>query len=128
FDFDKTGIVVSAIGAYAGRTWLALGKWSCIKNTIRFWSTEENISNEFLYLYTRAENFWTLRGSAQPFISQTDSRNTKIIHPNNGLAKRFGEIVRPLFERIEHNNNENKYLSQIRDVLLPKLLNGEIDV
>ena len=39
FDFDRRGVVVSAIGANAGTTWLASGKWSCIKNTIRRWAT-----------------------------------------------------------------------------------------
>ena len=33
--------VLSAIGAQCGRTWLARGKWSCIKNTIRFWSKDD---------------------------------------------------------------------------------------
>jgi type I restriction enzyme S subunit len=38
-DFERVGVVLSAIGANCGVTWLARGKWSCIKNTIRFWST-----------------------------------------------------------------------------------------
>ena len=49
FDFDRTGVVVSAIGANAGHTWLAQDKWSCIKNTIRFWSTNHNLPTIFLY-------------------------------------------------------------------------------
>jgi type I restriction enzyme S subunit len=36
-DFDRKGIVLSAIGANCGQTWFASGKWSCIKNTIRIW-------------------------------------------------------------------------------------------
>jgi len=128
YDFDRSGVVVSAIGAYAGKTWLVSGKWSCIKNTIRFWSIDENISNEYLYLYTQSENFWTLRGSAQPFISQTDSRNAKVIYPDNGLAKLYGEIVRVLFEQIKNNEQQSFTLAKIRDALLPKLMNGEIEI
>ena len=30
FDYDRTGVVISAIGAECGKTWLAKGKWSCI--------------------------------------------------------------------------------------------------
>ena len=33
-DFDREAIVLSAIGARAGKTWFVDGKWSCIKNTI----------------------------------------------------------------------------------------------
>jgi len=128
YDFSRDGIVVSAIGAYSGKTWFAHGYWSCIKNTIRFWSTDDNLSNEYLYLYTSPKGFWPLRGSAQPFISQTDAREKKIIYPGNHLARYFGEVLQPLFQLIRRNDDEAFTLSQTRDSLLPKLMNGEIEV
>ena len=127
-DFDRDGIVVSAIGAYAGKTWFAIGKWSCIKNTIRFWSANPEISNEYLYLATNGPNFWPLRGSAQPFISQTDARGLKILFPSGNIAKVFGEITHSIFRQIEENNIQNKHLEQVRDALLPKLMSGEIEI
>ena len=33
-----------------------------------------------------------------------------------------------MFEKIKLNQNENKTLEQLRDILLPKLMNGEIDL
>lgn len=48
FDFDKAGIVVSAIGANSGLTWLADGKWSAIKNTITIFTSDEATSTEYL--------------------------------------------------------------------------------
>jgi len=128
FDFDRTGIVVSAIGAYAGKTWLALEKWSCIKNTIRFWSTDENISNEFLFIYTGTKDFWPLRGSAQPFISQADARDARVLYPGHGLSRTFGEYVGPLFQEIKRGDEESVYLGKIREALLPKLISGVIEV
>jgi type I restriction enzyme S subunit len=127
-DFDRIGVVVSAIGANAGVTWLALGKWSCIKNTIRFWSTEDDVSTEYLYYATLGKDKWPLRGSAQPFIAQADARAMKIIVPSNQLAKRFGEIVEPLHLKISANNEESRTLAALRDALLPKLLSGELRV
>lgn len=128
YDFSRDGIVVSAIGAYSGKTWFTHGYWSCIKNTIRFWSTDDNLSNEYLYLYTSPKGFWPLRGSAQPFISQTDAREKRIIYPGNHLARYFGEVFQPLFQLIRRNDDEAFTLSQTRDSLLPKLMNGEIEV
>ena len=128
YDYSKDGIVVSAIGAYSGRTWFAQEKWSCIKNTIRFWSTCKRISNEYLYLYTSRNFFWPLRGSAQPFISQTDARNSLILVPDGVLAMFFGEIVKAFFRLIYKNDLENINLIKMRDSLLPKLLSGEIEV
>lgn len=127
-DFLRDGIVVSAIGAYSGKTWFAQGNWSCIKNTIRFWSTNDDISNEYLFLYTSSKAFWPLRGSAQPFISQTDAREKKIIYPGDHLAMYFGKIIHPLLELIRRNDDEASTLSQIRDLLLPKLMNGKIEI
>ncbi len=34
FDYEKEGVVVSAIGANSGRVFWASGKWSAIKNTM----------------------------------------------------------------------------------------------
>ena len=40
----------------------------------------------------------------------------------------FDTIVKPLFEQILANQYENQRLAVLRDTLLPKLMNGEIDV
>ena len=128
YEHDHVGVVVSAIGANSGYTWLALGKWSTIKNTIRFWSDSADMNTEYLYLATHNINFWPLRGSAQPFISQTDARNTKILHPSKNLAKVFGESASKLFQVVHQKERKSQYLIHLRDTLLPKLISGEIRV
>ena len=128
YDYNRVGVVLSAIGANAGYTWLALGKWSCIKNTIRFWCTDENLSTEYLFHATKGNNYWPIRGSAQPFISQEDAKNVKIILPCHGLGKLFGDLVRPLYEKIFKLKLESDTIGSIRDILLPKLINGEISI
>lgn len=50
FDYEEDGIVLSAIGANCGLTWLAKGKWSCIKNTIRILKKDPEIDIEYLFL------------------------------------------------------------------------------
>ncbi len=128
FDFEKTGVVVSAIGANSGATWLATGKWSCIKNTIRFWSTDDSISTEYLYQATFGNDKWSLRGSAQPFISQTDARLMQILVPANSLADLYGKLCSPYYDLMGKNKEQNRSLASLRDLLLPKLLSGELRV
>lgn len=41
---------------------------------------------------------------------------------------RFSEFAWPIIAEIEKNLHENEHLSAIRDMLLPKLMSGEIDV
>ena len=48
--------------------------------------------------------------------------------PPAELAARFGEIAQSLMAEIKANDEESRTLASIRDVLLPKLMNGEFDL
>ena len=48
--------------------------------------------------------------------------------PTEQVAQRFGEIVQPVMEKIRFNSKQSRTLVEIREVLLPKLLSGEIRV
>lgn len=48
--------------------------------------------------------------------------------PPRELLQRFGELAGPLFERISVNAQESRTLSALRDLLLPKLISGELRV
>jgi hypothetical protein len=128
FDHDRPGIVLSAIGANCGLTWLALEKWSCIKNTIKFWPVDDQVSCEYLYLATHGKEYWPKRGAAQPFISQGDARGCKIIVPPSSLHDRFQDVAKGAFRLASVLYKKNTNLRAQRDLLLPKLVSGEIDV
>lgn len=93
YDFERDGIVLSAIGARCGKTWFATGKWSVIKNTIRFWSETEELDNRYLYWLTNDPNFWPKRGAAQPFITIGDARKLTIPIPPLDEQKRIAAIL-----------------------------------
>ena len=128
YDFDRTGIVLSAIGANCGKTWFTRGKWSCIKNTIRFWSISNRVSTEYLYLASADANFWTRRGAAQPFISQGDARAINIVCPSQEVMDRFTNFASVTLEEIDILHRQNANLRQTRDLLLPRLVSGEIEL
>lgn len=92
-DFDREAIVLSAIGARAGKTWFVDGKWSCIKNTIRFWSTSSEVDNRYLYWATANEDIWPKRGAAQPFITIGDARQLLIPLPDIEQQRRIAAIL-----------------------------------
>lgn len=46
--------------------------------------------------------------------------------PTKEVAAAFGNIVRPLMREIASNDNQSRSLAGIRDIILPKLLSGEI--
>lgn len=104
FDYDRTGVILSAIGANAGKTWLATGKWSCIKNTIRFFSKDESVADtRYLYWATQSHATFPLRGSAQPFISQGDAREVAISLPPISEQRAIAATLGALDDKIESN-------------------------
>ena len=128
YDFDRVGIVLSAIGAQCGKTWLARGKWSCIKNTIRFWSKNECVSTEFLFIATLGQDFWPRRGAAQSFISQGDAERIDVLIPDPGTMNSFTIFAAVSLKHIAMLDSQIQNLRRTRDLLLPRLLSGQIDV
>lgn len=129
FDYNQTGVVLSAIGAGCGVSWLASGKWSCIKNTIRIIAKPEK-PNALFYFYflTRNPDFWPKSGSAQPFIGQEDARSVRIVLPPQNVLREFDKIVEPVFAQVKNLQTENQTLARIRDSLLPRLISGELEI
>lgn len=53
---------------------------------------------------------------------------TMVLVPDNDSLEEFYKNVTPMYEKIFIINNEIEYLQKLRNVLLPKLMNGEIDL
>lgn len=67
-------------------------------------------------------------GSAQPQIPIRDLQEINIICPSINIQKNFSKFVFPLIESIKNLQQKNDNLRKTRDLLLPKLISGEIDV
>ena len=68
------------------------------------------------------------RGSTQPLITQSDLGKVECIIPDEENLNKFEKFTNSLFAKVQDNQQENQKLSNIRDTLLPKLMNGEIEV
>ncbi len=66
------------------------------------------------------------QGSAQPNISTGDILSVPCWIPSKNEIDDFNKTIQPMFETIISNQEENRKLSDLRDSLLPKLMNGEI--
>ncbi len=117
FDYDREGIVLSAIGANCGSTFFASGKWSCIKNTIRIFPKNDSIDLKYFFYMTKAPDFWPIRGSAQPFISQTDIREMYVQIPNITVQMIIGKILFEIEEKITVNIALSKTLENIAQTI-----------
>lgn len=68
------------------------------------------------------------RGSAQPHVYPKDIEGLKIIVPPDSLLKNFSEFVDNWNLKIANNEKQNHQLTQLRDFLLPMLMNEQVSV
>ena len=81
-----------------------------------------------LLLFKRTPVKSIVTGAVQPKISQANLRSIQVVVPPQHELDAFNELIRPLFDQIRQNQDQNKALTSLRDALLPKLMSGEIDV
>lgn len=67
-------------------------------------------------------------GSTMSNINKSKFKNLKIVIPTDNLLKKFYPIAKTIFDEIAILLEKNKKLAQARDILLPRLMSGEIDV
>lgn len=87
------------------------------------------ISTEHLMFALRKKNIEALiTGAVQPKINQVNMNKIKVIIGTDEINKRFEDEIKVIVAKIKANIIENEILEQLRDTLLPKLMNGEIDL
>lgn len=67
-------------------------------------------------------------GAVQPKINQANMNSIPMVIPDPKTLDRFNQIATSIFGMILENESENKSLEQLRDSLLPRLMNGKIRV
>lgn len=64
----------------------------------------------------------------QTELSRSSVQNQAILWPSSDLREAFGRIVRPMRELIEYLVQQNTNLAASRDLLLPRLISGQLSV
>jgi type I restriction enzyme S subunit len=84
----------------------------------------------YLYCYLKGFGYDQL-GSTSSIATAINSdmvRGIRILVPPKGVPQAFERMVKPLFTQIRNIQNQSRTLATLRDVLLPKLLSGELSV
>lgn len=91
-------------------------------------------STDYLYYYflllksKQKEISGLQRGAAQPHVYPKDLMGLTVISPPNRVVESFGETISNAFLLIKNLTKQNKSLAKARDLLLPRLMNGETEV
>ena len=83
----------------------------------------------FEYLSEQEEYMKSIAGGTTTYnINKNTFENIEVPYLPKDILMEFNNSVSSMFEKIKLNQYENERLSQLRDTLLPKLMNGEIDL
>lgn len=133
---EDRDILVYKDGAYIGRTSLFQDEFprkAMMVNEHVFLLNAKNPLYQYYLFFTlnRQEYFDKMqklnKNSAQPGINQDALKSLVIIWPLDEIVMKFDNFVAPMVKKIFALAKQNYELSQSRDRLLPKLMNGEIE-
>lgn len=87
----------------------------------------------YLYSYTQSDFFFTTiknecLGTNINNLNGSMVKGFKMVIPDNSTLTKFNDHVKPFFEKIKINANQNQQLSSLRDWLLPMLMNGQVSI
>lgn len=94
----------------------------------------KTINSYMVYLLARTDDF---RQSAINSMSGSDGRQRvksdklkmlDYLHPTSELVEKFENVEKPIFEKIYRLSKQMQQAKQARDLLLPKLMSGEVEV
>jgi type I restriction enzyme, S subunit len=88
-------------------------------------------SNLFLLLWARvAHAVIVSRANGSTFleISKTNFRPIQVVVPSGEIMASFEQLARPLYSRLVGCTHEGRTLAALRDLLLPKLISGELRI
>jgi type I restriction enzyme S subunit len=87
----------------------------------------------FLYQCVTTKDFVShlvnhAKGATYPAVSAADFDNAKVLRPSDNLVVDFDKLAEPMMRLVAALQLKNANLRTTRDLLLPKLISGELDV
>lgn len=130
-------ILIYKDGAYIGK--VTLFKYGfpferfAINEHIFFMNSIRAEYQNYLYFTLKQTSYFTLmqnlnRNAAQPGLSQLDINRIKIIEPDQVTLVNFNDFVEPILKEVFQLAKKNHSLIKQRDMLLPRLMSGKLEV
>ena len=124
-------ILMAMYGATIGKLGIATKELSCNQACCVFLLSENDILRLYLYSWLLDSRMTLIsmgKGAAQPNLSQDMIKKLELMIPSSHLLSIFDSKVKPIYKKKSHLSSQIRLLTEARDRLLPKLMNGEIAV
>lgn len=94
---------------------------------------EEASTPYIYYVYELLNNIRSIinnfqRGAAQPHVYPKDINRIKMIIPSEDIRKKANEKIGVIHRQIDNLQRQNSLLARQRDLLLPRLMSGKLEV
>jgi type I restriction enzyme S subunit len=107
-------------------------EWSHTNQQINSIVFEDEMNRYYLYFalknYFENANASAKTGNTFANMNKEDFSGIRIILPRNEIKNNFHKITEPYFAQIKCLQGQNQELTQLRDWLLPMLMNGQVKV
>lgn len=138
FSVPEDSVLLSKLNPRIPRVWLPMitGSRRAVASTeFLVLIPRPPYSREFLYCCCQSREFIDrFKGKAggtstsHQRVKPEDLRSLRVVQPEKAFLKTFTETIAPMFQSIHSLRLRNANLRCTRDLLLPKLISGEIDV
>ncbi len=127
FKIKGPGIVTGRSGSLGKYQFIWDNFWP--HNTSLYISDYKDHNIFFVYSLLQTVDFASLNnGGAIPTLNRNVLSNIEVIEPEKKLQDMFAKIAEPQYQKIRNLEKQNNQLKMARDVLLPKLMSGEVEV
>ena len=127
FKIKGPGIVTGRSGSLGKYQFIWDNFWP--HNTSLYISDYKDHNIFFVYSLLQTVDFASLNnGGAIPTLNRNVLSNIEVIEPEKKLQDVFAKIAEPQYQKIRNLEKQNDRLKTARDLLLPKLMSGEVEV
>ena len=121
YEHEGEAVILSAIGAQAGKVFFASGKWTAIKNTIIIKPIDKEVNARFVFYFLSRGKIWKRSGSGQPFISLEAARKQSIILPPLPIQQKIVKILDTIQEAVEIQEKIIEKTKELKKSLMAEL-------
>ena len=128
YSFDTQAILLAGNGTFSVKRFT--GRFNAYQRTYVLEPKSKNLySIVYFVIIDNVIKFTSgSRGSIIKFITRGDIENIDVVLPNDIENMRFSEVLYAYLLQAELLEKQNHQLTQLRDFLLPMLMNGQVSV
>ncbi len=129
--FPANTVILAIYGATIGKLGILSISSATNQACVAILPKEEGFGRAFSFLFLRENRDKLIslgQGAAQQNISQVVLKNFPALRPPESLMHEFSQMVEPLLDNDRNLQQKNIILRRTRDLLLPRLISGDVDV